>query len=269
MEQSNPAEFEKFCRTVVFAGVEHFRVAGGEYPYVREWQLKHCKATVSKRYDVAHTNYMDSLLISLPGGMGRLHVSDLGIMGNLGLLLIFAWLYFALRRENHAVKSFVDFDRATARQAVAPKKFILEPQDENFSAEHYAFAYQAISQRFVFIFSSYSKPLLIVIGALMLLPAATCALNLFTDIRDLARTPDLFEPIVYVRFALQLVLVCAVFLANAAIVVVATNTSVLLNGWHLAVRDVWMDEWNESNNDPACSVLVNRGEQKAERAGAD
>jgi len=38
-----------------------------------------------------------------------------------------------------------------------------------------------------------------------------------------------------------------------------------LNGWYLAVRDVWMEEWDETNNAKAEPVSINFSAQKGFR----
>lgn len=45
------------------------------------------------------------------------------------------------------------------------------------------------------------------------------------------------------------------------------DTSVLLNGWYLAARDVWEDEWDETpeKQKMASSVKVDVAQQRAEK----
>ena len=51
--------------------------------------------------------------MSFPGGFPKIEESDLGVIGQVGLLLILAWLFYTVRRENNALQSFVDIDKDT------------------------------------------------------------------------------------------------------------------------------------------------------------
>jgi len=52
---------------------------------------------------------------------------------------------------------------------------------------------------------------------------------------------------------------------TAKIATYIVRTSVLLNGWNLAVRDVWMKDWIDPKDEKAPLVHVNRMAQKAHR----
>jgi hypothetical protein len=49
------------------------------------------------------------------------------------------------------------------------------------------------------------------------------------------------------------------------IILTSINTSLLLNGWYLAARDVWIEEWDERNANPASNVKVDFIRQTARR----
>jgi hypothetical protein len=112
-----------------------------------------CKEIIAARHTDAVRRVYDSRFVSFPGGFTKLYITDLAIMGNVGLLLILLWCFYSSRRENHAIKTFIYLkDESEAGYPVTFNKTVdLIPRDEFLSPEHYAFAYNAVSQRFVFI----------------------------------------------------------------------------------------------------------------------
>jgi hypothetical protein len=100
--------------------------------------------------------------------------------------------------------------------------------------------------------------------ALCAFPAAVSFFNLFADVRDIARLP--FERSVYFRVLLELILFGIASILTAQIVRFVIDTSVLLNAWHLAVRDVWIKDWDESNEEPAPIVSIDAIAQEAKVA---
>ena len=265
-DAANVAGFEKICRDIMFRGQKDYQVAGTTFTFRPDWQIKHCRQLVGERYAFSEKAVSELALISLPTGMGKLHISDFGIMGNAAVLLILIWLYYSMRRENHAIKSFVDFDERYRRVGLAlPSSFTLSPQDANLSAEHYAYSYHAVAQRFVFLFSTHSRPLFYTTIGLGSVPAITSTLNFVSDGYSLASLGAIFEPAVYVRFAIEVALFILVWVVTLSILSIMVETSVLLNGWSLAVRDVWMREWDESNDDFATDVRISVSDQSAER----
>jgi hypothetical protein len=263
--------FEAYCLKTAFDGAKDYSFAGDTHLYDKNWQLNYCRQTALDRHAFAEKAYLESTMVTLPVGLGRLHVSDFGIMGNAAILLILIWTYYAMRRENHAIKTFVDFDKKTPRNGLmAPSVYYLQPQDPNLSAEHYAFSYHAVSQRFVFLFSTHARPLLITTATLGSIPAIASALNWGTDTMSLVAYSSLFEPSVYARYALEIALFAIVLLVTWNILCLMVETSVLLNGWQLAVSDVWMKEWDESTDDPASDVRIDTNAQTAEvKRGAE
>lgn len=220
----------------------------------------------------------ESRLVAFPFNLGKITISDLCILGQAGLLLILAWSFFALRRENHALVSLIDFDKQTQKRAVCavfaylflPKwlgqlRYGIVPQDRYLSAEHLAYANHVTAQRFLFIFSRRAKPLLKTTLALGLLPLGVAAWNFGTDVRDVFRMGSTPTPTVHLRVLLEIVMLLAVSVVTARTMWFAMHTAVVLNGWHLATR-VWMEEWDERTDDPASPVIVDALTQQARRA---
>ena len=71
---------------------------------------------------------------------------------------------------------------------------------------------------------------------LCMFPSLVSLLHFWTDVRDVLRFP--FEQQVYVRVIVEAILVQVVCVLTYKIVKFVVDTSVLLNAWHLAVRDV-------------------------------
>lgn len=224
-------------------------------------QRNACATEMSDFHKWVRVKRSDSYMVQLPGGFQPMTVSDLGVFGTAGLILILIWLFYAVRRENHAFRSFVDIDGGSPRKLYLspPSTYTLVPDGHGLSAEHLAYAYHAISQRFVFIQSNRSRPLVGLTAVLLLLPATVAALHLFGDVLDLyemaSATPLDAGPL-YVRVALELGLTFTAAFLTSQIILYAEDSSVLLNGWSLAVRHVWMSEWDETNDDPAHSVRI-------------
>src|SRR5204862_1308337 len=98
---------------------------------------KLCKEMIKQRFEWAERSHLDATIISFPGGFAKVIVSDLGIIGQIGLLLILSWSFFAVRRENHAIRAIVDMDEASRNlNRWFPKRFKLIPKNSAFSAEH-------------------------------------------------------------------------------------------------------------------------------------
>src|SRR5262249_23178725 len=134
-------------------------------------------------------------------------------------------------------------------------------------SEHYAYGYHAVSQRFVFVFSSRSRPLLLTTTSLACLPAIASALNLHSDLSSVANNLSLFEISVFSTLGIEIGLTIFLFALTAITINIMLETSVLLNGWSLAVDDVWMDDWDERNDNPAPPVRITVATQSAERLG--
>ena len=230
-------------------------------------KLEFCKQTAKTAFEWVDKAYLDSTLLSFPGGFAKLSVSDLGVIGQIGMLIILFWLFYAARRENHAIRAIVDMDTETRKKdSWSPQRFVLESQDQYLSAEHVAYAYHSVAQRFVFIFSHHSRPLLSLTFLLLSIPALVGVWNFVTDVRDLV---DLFlQPVnfaILLRTTIEAFLLICVLLTTFRIARAELDTSVLLNGWFLAARDVWMEEWDETTHEPASPAIVFVNEQKAKR----
>lgn len=261
--------FAATCRGLFFGNEDlskddEFILRGDKYVYDKAWQIEFCRKYFSARYKDVEKARFDSTLVSLPWGMGRLNVTDFGIVGNVALVLILSWGFFAARRENQALKSFVNFHPFTSpRGFFVPDTFILCPSDaKHFSAEHFAYAYQSVSQRFMFL--SADHPRFFSGGALIVcIPAGTALLNAWSNYASFVRYPGWFEQAVYTRFKLEVALALIVVFLTGKIVAMLWNTLILLNGWSLAVRHVWMGDWNEATDDPAAFVVVTTSRQVA------
>jgi hypothetical protein len=229
-------------------------------------RINFCRQIAKSAFEWVEKAYRDSTLLSFPGGFGKLSVSDLGIIGQIGMLVILLWLFFAARRENHAIRAIVDMDaEARKRDSWFPQKYAIYSQDKYLSAEHVAYAYHSVAQRFVFILSHYTKPLLLLTLLLLSIPAIVAFWNLATDIRDLI---DRFlQPVnasILFRTVIEALLFICVLLTTVRIARAELDTSVLLNGWYLAARDVWMDQWDETTHEPASPATIYVSEQRAE-----
>lgn len=224
-----------------------------------------CVENIKRRAQWAESTFLAYSEITIPGGFSKTMLSDLGIVGQTGLLLILVWGFFAMRRETHAIAAFVDRDENSKRvSAWDPSEYTLIPQNECLSAEHYAYAYQSVSQRFMFVFTSYSRPLLGITMVLAAIPALVPGYNLFTDLRDLWDNLREVEPPLFVKTGVELVLYFVLLTVVRSQLTYIARTSTLLNGWNLAVRDVWMGEWDETDDRPASHVEIDVRNQKAQ-----
>ncbi|MBI4273766.1 MAG: hypothetical protein HY659_03575 [Rhizobiales bacterium] len=228
-----------------------------------ELRLQLCAKSTKERYEWAEKAYLESTLVSFPGGFGKLSVADLGVIGEAGLLLIMSWAFFTARRENHSVRAIVDMDDVSRRRYYwCPRVFKLEPQDGHLSAEHYAYAYHTVAQRFVLLFSRHSQPLLLFTVLICLVPAGVASWNLGTDIRDAHK---LKEAILYRRIEFSTALLAFIYYLTGLVIWFQVRTSVVLNAWYLAVRDVWMEEWDERTADSASVVKIDVLKQTAKK----
>ena len=92
----------------------------------------------------------ETWIVTLPWNLGRMHISDFGITGNVTLLVVLTWLLFALRRENHSIKNLIDFHEAYQPDVLSYRDpLIVLATQPVLAAEHYAYAYYAVSQRFM------------------------------------------------------------------------------------------------------------------------
>jgi hypothetical protein len=247
------ADFVNWCKFVPTS------VNGADIP--QDTQLQLCAEATKRRYEWADKAFLESTLVSFPGGFGKLSVADLGVIGEVGLLLIMSWAFFTARRENHSVRAIVDMDDASRRRSYwCPRAFKLEPQDEHLSAEHYAYAYHTVAQRFVLLFSRHSQPLLLFTVLLCLAPAAVATWNFGTDIRDAVK---LKQAVLYRRVEFSAALLASIYYLTGLVIWFQVRTNVVLNAWYLAVRDVWMDEWDERTADRASVVKIDVVKQTA------
>ena len=217
----------------------------------------------------------DSLLITFPGGFGKATVSDISVLGQTGLLLLLIWGFYAARREYHAVLSWVDFGKADSEAPLFkptrwfPDRFGLRQTEDWLSAEHLAYAYHAVAQRFLFIFSTRDRQLRGLTLLLVALPSIVAMVNFITDLRDVHRMGEAFVPTAWARIWLEAGLLVVVLLISLHIARLVARTGVILNGWYLAVARVWMEEWDERTTYPASPVVVDVARQRALKATDD
>jgi hypothetical protein len=232
-------------------------------PALSEKKQKDCVDALTKRRSWAEKTYLDSTGMSFPGGFQKVEESDLGVIGQGGLILVLAWLFYAQRRETHAIQTFVDIDTSTRRQRkIFPLVFILEPQDDFLSAEHLAYAYHAVAQRFILIFARFATPLLGVTVLLLGLPALVATLHVASDLRDVAAYQWIGQ--LTARIILEVGLLSIVWFITFMIIKYVIESSLLLAAWYLASKNVWLDEWDENTDHPASKVKVNISLQTAE-----
>jgi len=216
---------------------------------------KLCDDLIEWRRGKAATAEYESQFVSFPGGFGKLYVPDLAIMGNIGLSLLLIWLYFASRRENQAVKTFVEIRDGNKRGLFADVyKYVLDPQDKRLGPEHYVYVYHAIAERFLFILSQWSRPLLRTTAGLISLPALVSALHFYTDARDVLSKS--YEKSVLLLTMCELSLVLLVLVVTYSVISLVVDTSAVLNAWNLAVRDVWVGSLDETTHTIVTSVVI-------------
>ncbi len=240
---------------------------------ISDWSAKTrvCKAILETRFEWSQKTWLDSKTVqipasfeSIPVNLGSIQTSDLGVVGQVGTVLTLLWGFLAIRRENHSIKAFVDRDGESQKSGrVMPKKFALIPQDSNLSSEHYVFAYHAVSESFVFLFSRYSRPVLFTTMMLFLFPAFVAALGFFEDaIYFFAYQQSYAEPALYVRLICEAALLIVVVVVSWLQMRTIIETSSLLNGWCLAVKDVWTRHWDERDQEEAPTVEIDVDQQK-------
>ena len=232
-----------------------------------ERRLALCNEVGRNRLKWFEDAFQDSHEIAFPGSFTKLNETDASVIGQLGLLLIMVWEFYAFRRENHAVRSFVDRDPQTPIGSLK-RRFVLAATDNHFSAEHVAFAYNAVSQRFLFLLSSFSRPALPTTIALCAAPAIAMIWIVETDVfqiltapHDIVRQPVLNH--LQNQIFIELALLLCILYATLYKILYTIDTGFLINAWSLAVRHIWMDEWDERTEHPASKVQVNLDTQEA------
>jgi hypothetical protein len=226
----------------------------------QEWYLNYCTRIIRGGLEFSDRRYHENRVVNFPGGFGAVDVSDLGILANLGLLLILAWGFYAARRERDAVSSFINFESGECGHW-SPQRYHIIPADPLLNAQHLSVAYSSVANRFLFLFSDKSKPKIIVISLVLSIPFFVSSANLLSDLVDVTNTR--FENSVSIIFTVELFLVAAVGLLTFRCAALAKDTSFLLYGWFLGVRDVWSKEcWSESYANPS-PLEVNSVDGKA------
>ena len=98
----------------------------------------------------------------------------------------------------------------------------------------------------------------------MAFPAMIATLHVMSDSIDVSDYN--WTPALTIRLAVETLLLLLVWFVVLNIIRNALQSSILLNGWYLASKYVWIDEWDETTADPATRVKVNLWLQTAEPA---
>jgi hypothetical protein len=271
------ARLQEVCAKYVLADWPDGAALLSNKACIRRRALAICEQRLGELKERSQVALADSRVLELPGMPVKFHVSDLGVIGQSGVLLLLTWGYYAFRRENHAIKQFVRLRPArpihwTNRMVRCPREYTLQAVDKHLSAEHLVYAYKAVSQRFVFMLSQPSPPLRAMTMLLVALPFVVSVANVVSDFLTLK---DLLEPfekyeagLLHARFRVSAALLVPVALVTVASWRCFTNSGWLLNGWYLASATVWNDEWDERTTLPASEVAVDARAQIAVRQGA-
>jgi hypothetical protein len=232
-------------------------------------QTEQCVNALKKTQEWAGKQLEESLLVSFPFGLAKTTVADLGVIGQLGLILIMAWGYFSTRREYQAVNAMVELRidpqhgsplRRLLRKLGlewTPRTYVLVPGERHLSAEHLAYAFHSVAQRFLFILTNEARPLPWASVALLCFPALVASVNLVTDLYDVYRLGEATAPEArWLTVVEALLLLGVTWPLTVAIMRLAARTAALLHGWNVAVSKVWMEQWDERNEDPAIPVYI-------------
>lgn len=227
-----------------------------------------CRAVLQEQHKELLSEQLQSWKLRLPAGIATMIVFDLGVLGQVALVLLLLWLYFSVRRENRTIRAFVDIEDELSRDRWFPANFTLVPQYSILSSEHYAYAYHAVCDRFMFLVWSKSGPLLLLTLVMMSLPLVVSSWNTITDVRDVVRFFSDVGPGGVVRATMASLLYLAVVFLTFGVIKRSTQTSVLLNAWYLGNHYCWEQAWNEDLLEAAPAVRINRRQQKAEMVRA-
>ena len=255
--------------------------------FPRSKDPEHCNGTAiaaclarldvtTSRYEVAQH---ESKFVQFAGIPVRVHYSDLGTIGQGGMLLLMAWTYYAFRRENHAIRQFVEFQ---ARSKFVPswhlvralylfglRKYTLEPQGF-FRARHLSFAYGSVAQRFLLFLTREGRPLRFATILLFVFPIAVQTFNLGTDLHDdfgklWSRFPDEHSQILFNDIVESLIFLTLISIEIRALSEMV-ESSVLLHGWFLACREHWDKSWEDATDPVARPLAIDVERQVAEPA---
>jgi hypothetical protein len=229
-------------------------------------EFKKCLERMEKSQEWTRKQLEEVRLVSFPGGLAKTTVADLGVVGQAGLILILAWGFFSTRREYQAVRAMVDIRvdpagvgwKRTLGFQWSPQNYILVPAERHFSAEHLAYAYHSVAQRFLFILTDESRPLPVATVLLLFFPALVATFNLGTDVRDVVKYGEAITPVAQYMIVAEALLLFATWAITLKITRLAVQTAVLLHGWKLAVSQVWMEQWDERDEDSATPIYVDR-----------
>lgn len=177
----------------------------------------------------------------------RTTVFDLGVVGNLTLIIVGLWFRLATRREMHALSSIVSTSqrkRGEGHEEARPrffKSYSIEPQLRNWERADYIEAQQRVAHRFLFLSSTGSLALLSASALVMSLPAFVSMFHAASDWHSV-----LFHDISVKDVGARL------FISTASMFIVGNFyycairneliVAMLLDGWHLLCREYVDDE---------------------------
>lgn len=263
-------EFIALCRTYVYGNKDDVTVKSNNYSYQFNDKdiLLDCKKQAKYRYEKFRDAAIETHWISFPAGLPKIMTGDLVVSGNLGLILILLWTLFAVRRENHAIRTIIDIDD-NSRETLSffPNRFKLVP-NRQFTALDISTSFYAISPRFVFILTKRDRPLQYITALLLALPAFVSFWHLYTDIRDIQKA--FLGNAVTLNVMVGMLLSLAVAFLCIHIAKIATQTSAIINGWGLAEKFVWSKQGQkEHDTAPADNVFVDLETQYAKASDCD
>lgn len=243
-QQSTAHPIRRYHATLATADQKHHQANDG--PAIDRTH-KLCASVLDAMHKEILTQQVAEWQFKIPVVGASTTTFDLGIIGNAGLFLIALWFYYASRRENSAIRSFVN-NNADPVSTWPPMRepFRLFRMDSALGVEHYAYAYQAVAQRFVFLTSRRSITLLGGTAFLVAVPWLVATWNEFTDVRDV--TIHHLRDVDGGRLAVGLVCWIGLTIVSFGNLRLLFESSTLLNAWYLASRDLW--ELGEPVDDP-------------------
>ena len=232
-------------------------VPGNSYPTEgtsKQTGAEWCREILKKQHEELLKQQVDFWKISIPGFGAPLTAYDLGVMGQLAIVLIFLWLFYATRRELHAMEGLVRvarnepswFRRLVAdlrRSVFLDGNLRLDRAEKDIGTSYLGHAYHAISQEFVFITSRPRWYLLAATFVLLLLPSITSAVIAISDIGDLVHyfgmavssgSQGVSE--YFVRSGISVCSSLIAILLGSLVVRNEIGAAVLLNAWAIAAE---------------------------------
>lgn len=231
-------------------------------------QIRACRARAEKGADLAFSQQVESRFVALPGGLARISINDLALVGTVALLLLLTWTSLAVQAEYDSIRAFVDFSDSTPTTLWGSSRIVeLVPQHSAWQAEHLAFAFHAVRARLFNTFETRWHPMKIVNSAVLLFPvgvavweAGTALWWLWRQAGD-AHFKEVY-PTVLGHTVVEVALLCvvvAIWFRTFRLVNVASD---LVRAWHVATEKLWTRNWDESVDVPPRSVTIDLGSRE-------